>query len=213
MDLVIRPETQADHAIVEDLTREAFWNLFVPGCNEHYLAHIMRSHADFVPDLDLVAQLDDAIVGNIMFTRSALVNDAGDRLETLTFGPVSVLPAHQGRGIGAALIREAIRRIPRDTYKAVIIYGHPRNYCKHGFRSGRDCGVSTPDGKYPYSMLVLELESGILAGRRWRFLESSVFQSLDPQAAEAFDATFPPKEKAYRPSQEEFSIASRAYLE
>jgi len=102
MNLSIRQETKNDYRAVENLTREAFWNLYVPGCNEHYLVHVMREHPDFVPELDFVAVLDDKIVGNIMYTRSSITDESDHRMEILTFGPVSVLPAYQKRGIGSS---------------------------------------------------------------------------------------------------------------
>ena len=74
MNLHLRPELESDHRIVEHCVREAFWNLHVPGCNEHYLAHLLRGHPDFIPEFDFVALLDDGIVGNIMYTRSQVID-------------------------------------------------------------------------------------------------------------------------------------------
>lgn len=77
--LQIRNETEKDYAIVEQITREAFWNLYVPGCEEHYLAHILRGHADFVPELDFVAELDGQVIGNVMYTKSTLASQSGGK--------------------------------------------------------------------------------------------------------------------------------------
>jgi len=96
-------------------------------------------------------------------------------------------------------------------YKAIIIYGHPHNYCKHGFKGSKDYSISNAEGKFPYSLLVLELEKGFLDGHEWRYLESEVY-CIDPKAAEDYDKLFGPKKKEYRYSQEEFHIASRAYI-
>lgn len=212
MNITIRNETEKDHRDVEELTREAFWNLYVPGCSEHYLAHILRSHPDFIADLDFVAIADGRIAGNIMYTKSHLANDAGARLETVTFGPVSVLPQYQGKGIGSALIRHSVQQAAESGYKAVIIHGHPHNYCKHGFKSSRDFNVSDAGGRFPYSLLLLELEKGALHGSSWRYAASEVF-NIDDAAAEEFDRRFPHKPKEYRYTQEEFRIACRAFLE
>jgi putative acetyltransferase len=212
MDITIRNEGESDYARVEEVTREAFWNLYVPGCSEHYLAHIMRGHEDFIPSLDFVALHEGTIVGNIMYTKSWLIDERDEPLEIISFGPVSVLPEYQGQGIGSRLIRHSTRLARGQGRKAVVIYGHPRNYCKHGFKSARDAGVSTVDGKYPYSLLVLELEATILEGHAWKYRESEVF-SVKAEEVVEFDARFPAKEKGFRPSQEEFSIACRAYLE
>ena len=86
--LTIRNETQADRRIVEDITRRAFYNIYAPGCVEHYLVHTMRDHPDFIPELDLVGQ----VIGNVMYTRASLTDEAGAVKEVLTFGPVSIVP-------------------------------------------------------------------------------------------------------------------------
>lgn len=213
MDLIIRQETENDYREVEALTREAFWNLYVPGCDEHYLVHVMRQHPDFLPELDYVAVLDGKIVGNIMYAKSSLVSDSGARLETLTFGPVSVLPEHQRKGIGSALIRLTVAQAISSGYKAIVIYGHPHNYCKHGFVGSKSLNVSDADGRFPFSLLVLELEKGCLHGSNWKYISSDMYYTLDANDAAKYDATFPAKEKTFKPSQEEFRIASSSFVE
>jgi predicted N-acetyltransferase YhbS len=212
MEIQLRHETPEDYRAVETLTREAFWNLFVPGCDEHYLVHVLRDHPDFLPELDLVALVDGRIVGNIMYTRSRLVGAGGTAFATATFGPVSVLPECQGRGIGAALIRRTLEEAASLGFKAVVIEGHPYNYCKHGFKGSWSCGVSDAAGRFPFSLLVRELAAGCLAGGAWRFHPSAVYE-IDADAAALFDRSFPEKKKEYRPTQEEFAIASRAFLD
>lgn len=212
MNLSIRRECESDHRAVEELTREAFWNLHVPGCDEHYLVHSMRGHPDYLADLALVAVIDGVIVANIQYTRSRVVADSEDAIATLTFGPVSVLPAYQRQGIGGALIRHSIQLAKESGHTAILIHGHPGNYCRHGFRSSKDLGIADADGKYPYSLLALELRKEVFAGRHWRFLPGDVYE-VDADAASAFDRGFPVKAREYRHTQEEFSIACRAYLE
>lgn len=212
MKIEIRNEIEADYRRVEEITREAFWNLYVPGCCEHYLAHVMRTHKDFIANLDYVALVDGKLVGNIMFARSSVVNEKNEAMEILTFGPVSVLPEYQKMGIGSSLIQHAILQAGEIGYKAVIIYGHPKNYCRHGFKSSKDYGISTMEGKYPFSLLAIELVKGVFADHSWRFFEGEAY-NIDVREAEAFDKTFPPKEKGYRYTQEEFSIACRAFIE
>ncbi len=208
---MIRSEMASDYRKVEEITREAFWNLYAPGCNEHYLVHVMRHHPDFIPNLDFVALVNEEIVGNIMYMKSSLVKENGDTLDTITFGPVSVLPVYQKRGIGAALIQCSLKKAIAENHNAVIIYGHPHNYCKHGFKSSRDFNVSTIEGKYPSGLLVLELKKDVLKDHSWKFIESEAY-SLKDEEVEAFDATFEPREKGYRYTQEEFSIACRSFL-
>lgn len=211
MNISIRNECENDYSSVEQLTREAFWNLYVPGCNEHYLVHVMRKHPDFISNLDFVAVSDDKIVGNIMYAKSYIVDELHNRIETISFGPLSVLPPYQKQGVGSALLRHSLKTASELNYKVIIIYGHPHNYCKHGFRSSKDFGVSDVEGKYPYGLLVYELEKGILQGHTWKYYPSGVYE-IAPAAAEEFDKQFDFKEKKYTYTQEEFSIACRAYL-
>lgn len=212
MDILIRNEVGSDHRTVEELTREAFWNLYIPGCNEHYLVHVMRNSEDFINELDFVALIGDKIVGNIMYMHSSIINEKNEVLDTLTFGPVSVLPEFQKQGIGSALIKYSIKKATEKGYKAIIIFGHPHNYCKHGFKSSRDFSISNHDGKYPSSLLALELQNGVFGNHSWKFTESKAY-NLDERDVEEFDKSYQYKEKKYTYTQEEFSIASRAFLE
>lgn len=210
-EFLIRNETPADFAAVENLTREAFWNVNVPGCNEHYLAHILRSHPDFIPELDLVAELDGQIIGNVMYTKSSLAGGKGTKKEVLTFGPVSIHPDYQRRRYGARLLEHSFVLAAEMGYEAVVIFGNPENYVGRGFVSCRKCSVSLPGGVTPTALLVKELVPGALAGENWIFQESGAYE-FDPAEAEKFESTFPPKEKAHRPSQELFYILSRSKI-
>ncbi len=213
MNILIRNETETDFRLVEELTREAFWNLYVPGCDEHYLANVMRKHPDFIAQLDFVAVYDKRIIGNIMYAKSYVVDtdDSAHKLDTITFGPVSVLPEFQKQGVGSALIKHSIEKAKEDDYKAIIIQGHPHNYCKHGFISAKDLRISDSEGKYPYSLLADELKKGVFEGNDWKYFSSAVY-NIDENEAKEFDKSFEYKEKEFRYTQEEFSIACRAYL-
>lgn len=212
MNIVIRRETESDYRIVEELTREAFWNLYGPGCDEHYTAHILRDHPDFIADMDYVAEVDNKIVGNIMYTTSYVIDENDNKIDTLTFGPLCVLPKYQRKGIGTSLINYTKELALKKKSKAIIILGDPHNYCKHGFKSSRDYMISNSEGKYPYGQLVLELEKGFFEGKKWKFYFSPVYD-IDEKAVVEFDKKFPKKKKEFKPSQELFSIAVRAYLE
>ena len=207
----IRSETPADYRAVEEMTRKAFWNVQVPGCNEHYLAHILRDCADFIPEQDFVAELDGAIVGNVMYTRSKLIAEDGEEKDILTFGPLSVDPEYQRRGIGKALLRHSLEKAAQMGCEAVVIFGNPENYVTSGFRGCRHYGVAIAKDAYPVALLVKELKPGALAGKNWIFEESSAYE-IEEGAAEAFDAGFPPMEKAWQPSQELFAIYSRSMV-
>ena len=207
----IRLETEADYREVEEVTREAFWNLYVPGCDEHYLAHIMRDHSDFIPELDFVAVADDKIVGNIMYTKSRIVDKSNNEIEAITFGPISVLPNFQKRGYGSALIQHSKKVAQAEGHRVIIIEGHPHNYCKHGFKGSKTYNISDAEGKFPFALLVLEIEDGLLSGNNWKYFPSEVY-NIDGQVAEEFDKLFPDKKKEYNYTQEEFLIASQAYI-
>jgi len=216
MPLHLRPETPADQRAVEELTRRAFWNLYFPGCVEHYLAHSLRTHPDFLPQYDFVAELDGKLVGNIMYTRSWLLDEQGQTMDILTFGPVCVLPEYQRQGIGGALIRHTAQLAAQQGEKAIVIFCDPHNYCKHGFKSGKDLNISDSNGDYPHGMLALELLPGALAGdagdgHAWKYHYSDVYH-VDKAAVEAFDQGFEPLEKAHRYTQDIFSINIRSYL-
>ena len=212
MNIVVRNEVETDYRKVEDITRKAFWNLYFPGCNEHYLVHIMRNHKDFIKELALVVTINEKVVGNIMYMKSYVKNENDETIETITFGPVSVHPSYQKQGIGSTLIKKSIEKAKESKYKAIIIYGHPHNYCKYGFKSSKDFNISNKEGKYPYSMLVLELEKDVFKDHSWKYYDSDAY-NMDESKVEEFDKLFTNKEKGYRYTQEEFSIAFRAYLE
>lgn len=207
----IRNETPADYRAVEEMTKRAFWNQHLPGCNEHYLAHILRDSADFLPELDFVAELDGTIVGNIMYTRSKLIAEDGEEKDILTFGPLSVDPEYQRRGIGKALLGHSLEKAAQMGYEAVVIFGNPENYVTSGFRSCKHFSVAIAKDAYPVALLVKELKPGALAGKNWIFRESGDYE-MDAEAVAAFDADFPPMEKAWRPSQELFAIYSRSVV-
>jgi len=211
MDVIIRNEKAEDFNQVENLTREAFWNLYVPGCNEHYLVHIMRDHPDFIKKLDFVAEYNGEIIGNIMYTRAWLYSEDGVKMEIASFGPISVLPKYQRRGVGSALIHHTIDIAKKDGINIIVIFGDPHNYCKHGFKSSKDFNISDMTGEYPYGMLALELKEGVVKGHNWKYKYSPVLE-INEIDAEKYDKRFEHKEKGYNPSQEIFSIAIRSYL-
>ena len=201
--LNIRNESEADYQAVEDLTRRAFYNLYVPGCHEHYLVHIMRDHPDFLPELDFVLELDGKIVGSILYTKASLTGETGERREILTFGPVCVAPEHQRQGYGKTLMEHSFAKAAALGWGAVVIFGSPANYVSRGFQSCKRHQVQMEDGSYPAAMLVKELRPGALDGGPWVYRDSPVMQ---------IDRALPPMEKRVLPSQEEFYILSSSVL-
>ena len=210
--LNIRNERETDYKIVEDITRKAFYNVYVPGCMEHYLVHIMRGHEDFIPELDFVIELDGQIVGNIMYTKAKLTDEGGTEKEIVTFGPVSILPKYQRKGYGKMLIEHSLKRAAELGYEAVVIMGSPANYVGSGFQCCRKYNICVEKEKYPAAMLVKELKPGTLDGRLWFYSDSPVM-NVDEREAQAFDDGLEKMEKKWMPSQEAFYIMSHAFVE
>lgn len=210
--LNIRNERETDYKIVEDITRKAFYNVYVPGCMEHYLVHIMREHEDFIPELDFVIEVDGQIVGNIMYTKAKLTDEGGTEKEIVTFGPVSILPKYQRNGYGKMLIEHSLKRAAELGYEAVVIMGSPANYVGSGFQCCRKYNICVEKEKYPAAMLVKELKPGALDGRLWFYADSPVM-NVDEREAQAFDDGLEKMEKKWMPSQEAFYIMSHAFVE
>lgn len=210
--LNIRNERESDYKIVEDITRKAFYNVYVPGCMEHYIVHIMRGHEDFIPELDFVIELDGQIVGNIMYTKAKLTDEDGTEKEIVTFGPVSILPKYQRKGYGKMLIEHSLKRAAELGYEAVVIMGSPANYVGSGFQCCRKYNICVEKEKYPAAMLVKELKPGALDGKLWFYSDSPVM-NVDEREAQAFDDGLEKMEKKWMPSQEAFYIMSHAFVE
>ena len=208
----IRNEEETDYEKVEEITRKSFWNLYIPGCIEHYLVHIMRTHKDFLQQLDLVIEVDNQIIGNIMYTKTKLIDESGEEKDILTFGPVCILPEYQRKGYGKKLIEYSFVQAASLDYDVIVIFGNPNNYVNHGFKSCKKYNVCLENGTYPAAMMVKELKSDVLDGRKWVYYQSPVFE-IDEQEAERFDEHFESLEKKYQPSQEEFFIHSHSIIQ
>lgn len=206
--MIIRNERPEDYRTVEELTKRAFWNVNFPGCDEHYLAHMLRGHADFVAELDLVIELDGELIANIMYTRSTLVDEKGAEKTVLTFGPLSVLPEYQRQGYGKRLLEYSLEKARELGYEAVVIFGNPENYISSGFKSCKKYNVSL-GGEYPVPLLVKELKEGTLSGKKWVYKESAAY-NINMSGFAEFDKDFPQLEKGYLPSQELFYIYSNS---
>lgn len=210
--LTIRNETPADRRVVEAVTRRAFYNVYAPGCTEHYLVHIMRDYPDFIPELDLVAELDGQMIGNVMYTKAALTGEDGVVKEVLTFGPVSIAPEHQRKGYGRQLLEYSFQRAAALGWDVVVIFGSPANYVGLGFKSCQKFNVCLENGRFPSAMLVKELREGALDGQKWVYRDSPVMH-IDEEKAKRYDDTLEPMAKEYRPSQEEFYIMSHSSVD
>ena len=211
MGLTIRNERTDEYRIVEELTREAFWNLNFPGCVEHYCLHNMRDSSDFIPDLDFVAEINGKVIGNIVYARGRVIDDTKKKHDVIGFGPVSVLPAYQRQGVGSALIKHSLDKARLLGFSAVCIYGDPRYYSRFGFRCAERYDITNSQGKFAVALMALELIPRALRNISGRFVESEAYH-VDEDDFQKFENTFPPKEKAVTESQAEFKIlASLVY--
>ena len=184
------------------------------------LVGILKDSSDGAPEDETLEEafaeertleLDGRVVGNVMYTKSTLVDEAGKEKGILTFGPVCIRPGLQRRGYGRLLMEESFRRASAMGYEAIVIFGDPNNYVGRGFQSCKKHRVHLEDGTYPAAMLVKELEPGTLAGKSWIYRQSPAFV-FDEAEARRFDDSLPPMEKKRLPCQEAFEILSSAVL-
>lgn len=211
MEIKIRQEQKKDFRAVEEMTREAFWNLHGLGCDEHFLVHKLRGSEDYLPELSFIAEVEGEIVGAIFYVKSWVIDKQNNKHDTITFGPLCVHPKFQRLGVGRKLVEHTSAIAKELGYPAIIIFGYPTNYCRYGFRGSKAYGITSADGSYPFAMLVLELTEGALDGISGVFHESPVFQ-IDANEAAEYDKQFPFKEKRETYTQEEFLIASNSFV-
>jgi len=220
-EYTIRQECPADFSAVENLTREAFWNVYRPGCLEHYVLHCYRNHPDFIPELSLVLEKDGEILAHVMFAWSEILVDPASggspagaeprrcvsgevprRLRMMTFGPISVRPDMQRKGLGKLLLDYALEKARLMGAGCIAMCGNVQFYGKCGFVVATSRGIryaDDPDGDAPY-FLIRELTPGFLDGIRGSYRDPAPY-FVDENEAEEFDKQFPPKEKKVLPGQ------------
>jgi len=194
MNTSIRLEEEQDYKRVEYLTREAFWDLYRPGCNEHLIVYKIRKVPAFVKELSYVACDDDAVIGNIIYSKAKVVHDENKEFEVLCMGPVGVLPPFQKKGIGSRLMNCSIKKAKELGFKAIVTFGDPKYYQRFGFVNAENYGITTPSGENFDAFMVLELFDGALDGITGKFYADNVFEVKDEEL-EVFEKEFPYKEK------------------
>lgn len=199
-DLIIRKERESDYLNVEYMTKKAFWNLHVPGCSEHYLVNILRKSDDYISELSRVAELNGEVIGTIMYSKS-YVTDGVNKTEVLTFGPLCVDPKYQNKGIGGVLLDTTMKLAIELGYKAIIIFGEPEYYPRHGFKTCDNFNITTKDSKNFDAFMGIELVLNGLKGVQGKFYESEVFENLSPEKVDEFDKKFPYMQKLKLPGQ------------
>lgn len=203
---IIRLETEHDYRIVENLCREAFWNVYQPGCTEHYVLNQLRNHPDFIPELDFVMLVDDVIIGQVVFCRAEILSDDGRHIPILTFGPIGIAPQFKRKGYGLALLNYALEKAREMGFGAVCMEGNIDFYGKAGFVLASSKGIhyyaEERSSVVPY-FLCLELQEGYLDGIEGVYHTPKPYfvAQENPQDFENFDKGFPPKEKLKLPGQ------------
>lgn len=163
MNIIIRQETEKDYKLSETVVEKAFKNIEHSDHKEQFLVAKLRKSNAFIPELCLVAEINDEIVGHIMFTK-LLIKEGENRHESLALAPVSVLPEYQNKGIGSKLILQGLKTSKEMGFKSVIVLGHDKYYPLFGFRTASKWGIKAPFDVPDESFMALELEDGSLGG-------------------------------------------------
>ena len=162
--ITIRLETKDDYRNVENLTREAFWNVYRPGCMEHYVLHCYRDDPAFVPELDFVMELDGELIGQVIYVRSEIDCDDGRKVPIMTFGPIGIAPAYKRQGYGKQLLDYSMEKAKEIGAGALAITGNIDFYGKSGFVPAKTKGVRYADDPEADYFLIRELIPGFLDG-------------------------------------------------
>ena len=202
-DCIIRLETPADYAETENVVREAFWNVYRPGCLEHYVLHTYRDDPAFVPELDFVLEKDGKIIGQVMYVRAEIKADDGRSIPIMTMGPIGILPEYKRQGCGKMLLDYSMEKAKAMGAGALCFEGNIDFYGKSGFVVASTKGIhyydEPRDEVVPY-FLLKELEEGYLDGVEGVYRTPQGY-FVDEAEAEEFDRKFPPKEKLKLPGQ------------
>ena len=202
-DYTIRLEKKEEQRAVENLVRESFWNVYRPGCSEHYVIHVLRDDPAFVKELDFVMAKDGVLIGQNMFMRTVINADDGRVIPVLTMGPIGITPELKRHGYGKKLLDYSLAQASAMGFGAVLFEGNIGFYGKSGFDYARNFGIryhDLPEGADDSFFLCKELIPGYLDGI------TGVYQTpqgyyVDDADVEAFDQDFPPKEKLKLPGQ------------
>lgn len=202
-DYNIRLEKKEDYKEVENLTREAFWNVYRPGCMEHYVLHIYRELDDFVKELDFVMEKAGKIIGHVMYSKAEITADDGRKIPIMTFGPISIHPDYKRKGYGKKLLDYSMEKAKEMGAGALCIEGNIDFYGKSGFVVASTKGIhyygEPREEEVPY-FLVKELEEGFLDDITGVYHTAKGY-FVDEKEMEEFDQQFPEKKKLKLPGQ------------
>lgn len=202
-DYIIRLERKDEHREVENLVRESFWNVYRPGCLEHYVLHLLRDDPAFVPQLDFVMEKDGALIGQNIFMRAHIKSDDGRDIPIMTMGPICIAPDLKRKGYGKILLDYSLAKAAEMGCGALCFEGNIDFYGKSGFTYASRFGIryhGLPEGEDASFFLCKELIPGYLDGITGEYAPPQGYY-VDEAEAEEFDRTFPPKEKLKLPGQ------------
>lgn len=202
-NVMIRLEKKEEYRQVENLVRESFWNVYRPGCLEHYVLNQLRGDAAFVPELDFVMEKEGELIGQNVFMRAVIKADDGRDIPVMTMGPICIAPALKRKGYGKILLDYSLERAKALGCGAVCFEGNIDFYGKSGFRFASDFGIryhGLPEGEDASFFLCKELITGYLDGVTGEYATPAGY-FVDEAEAEEFDKQFPPKEKLKLPGQ------------
>lgn len=200
---IIRLEREEDYCEVETLVREAFWNVYRPGCLEHYVLNQLRNDPAFVPELDFIMEKDGKIIGQNVFIRAHIQADDGREIPIMTMGPICIAPEYQRQGYGKILLDYSLEKAKTFVCGAVCFEGNIDFYGKSGFAYASEFGIryhGLPEDADVSFFLCKELIPGYLNDICGEYATPQSY-FVDEQEAEEFDKNFPPKEKLKLPGQ------------
>lgn len=202
-DIIFRLERPEDYREVENLVRESFWNVYRPGCSEHYVLHVLRDDPDFIKELDFVMEKNGRLIGQNIFVKTVIAADDGRNIPVLMMGPICITPELKRQGYGKKLLDFTLEKAAEFGYGAVLFEGSIGFYGKSGFTYAKEFGIrynDMPAEADTSFFLCKELIPGYLDGITGAYQTPQGYFVPD-EDVEAFDKSFPPKEKLKLPGQ------------
>lgn len=202
-DIIIRLEKKVEYREVEKLVRESFWNVYKPGCSEHYVLHVLRDDPALVKELDFVMEKDGRLIGQNVFVRTVINADDGRDIDVLTMGPICIAPELKRKGYGKLLLDYSLEKAAEMGFGAVLFEGNIDFYGKSGFDYARKFGIryhDLPEGADDSFFLCKELIPGYLDEVTGVYQTPQAYYVDDADVNE-FDRMFPEKEKLKLPGQ------------
>lgn len=201
--LNIRLEEKSEYREVENLVRESFWNVYRPGCLEHYVLHQLRNDAAFVPELDFVMEQEGELIGQNIFVRATIAADDGRSIPIMTMGPICIKNELKRKGYGKILLDYSLEKAAGLGCGAVCFEGNIDFYGKSGFRYASEFGIryhGLQEGADAPFFMCKELIPGYLDGITGEYATPAGY-FVDQKEAEEYDRQFPGKEKKKLPGQ------------